>query len=148
VLNAIRKLLGRAKPHRVTKFAHPELGTLQWSEDDNYWEVSVAVGDNTIRFLVGGDSEPSELLLSHARDIARNLPDFLSMVSGFLSAEAEKNSMSAYSDEIKQLQIEQVCLFWPNRPNDGMIFFHAEENYPAWRCDYVNRRPRSLGFDS
>jgi hypothetical protein len=53
-----------------------------------------------------------------------------------------------WSKEMAELTIEDVCLFWPDRPNDGMIYFHGPDETRVWRCDYVNREPRDLGFDS
>jgi hypothetical protein len=39
-------------------------------------------------------------------------------------------------------------LFWPHRPNDGMIFFDGPDECRCWRCDLIGRVPVGLGFDS
>ena len=44
--------------------------------------------------------------------------------------------------------LEGVCLFWPDRPDDGMIYFQGPDESRVWRCDYVSRKPRGPNFDS
>lgn len=45
--------------------------------------------------------------------------------------------------------LEEVCLFWPERPNDGMLYFKTEnETGRLWHSDYRNRTPVGLSFDS
>jgi len=148
LFGALKSLFNRPKVSRVSEILDPEIGMLRWSDDMNCWAGSVSAGGNTIGFLIGGQSKPDDALIAHARDIKRALPDFVSLVSDFLKGEAEKRSMSTWADEIRQLQIEDVCLFWPNRPNDGMIYFQDVESGLVWRCDYIARKPTSLGFDS
>jgi hypothetical protein len=41
-----------------------------------------------------------------------------------------------------------VCLFWPERPNDGMLYFKGPDETRVWRSDYRNRLAEGLGFDS
>ena len=43
---------------------------------------------------------------------------------------------------------EDVWLFWPDRPDNGMIYFQVPDESRVWRCDYVSRKPRGPGFDS
>ena len=88
-------------------------------------------------------------LLAHAADILRKRDAFVAAVSQFLKEEAEKiRSPRSYRDEIEGLKIDRVCLFWPERPDDGMISFSGGRDYRLWRCDYVARQPKGLGFDS
>jgi hypothetical protein len=124
------------------------LGRLRWSDDDQMWEAIVSVGDSKVGFFIAGDSVPSSALISHAHDIVRTLPDFKRIVTSFLADEATREKhLSHYADEIHQLAIEHVCLMWPDRPDDGMIYFHGPDQYRVWRCDYVARTPKGLGFD-
>ena len=70
------------------------------------------------------------------------------MISEFLAEEARRvKHLKQFAHEIEQLRIEDVCLFWPKRPNDGMIYFKEPDRYRVWRCDYVGRKPKGLGFD-
>ena len=67
----------------------------------------------------------------------------------FLADEARTvKCLTQYADEIRQLAIQDVCLFWPDRPDDGMIYFKGPDEFKVWRCDYVARKPQGLGFDS
>lgn len=131
---------------RTYKLDDPILGTLRLSEDADWWETSVAAGGKAVGFKIGGDSEPNLELVVHARDIVRTWADFERMVAEFLAEEAGRQSV--YADEIRQLVIEDVCLPWPERPDDGMIYFGGPDELRVWRCDYVGRRPGGLGFDS
>jgi hypothetical protein len=53
----------------------------------------------------------------------------------------------AGSGEIRQLRLEFVGLLWPDRPNDGLLYFNGPNEYRVWRCDYISRKPQILGFD-
>jgi hypothetical protein len=55
--------------------------------------------------------------------------------------------LAPFAGEIRQLVIEDVCLFWPTRPDDGMIYFKGPNAFRVWRCDYIGRTPVALGFD-
>jgi hypothetical protein len=51
--------------------------------------------------------------------------------------------------ELANLKIENISLCWPDRPEDGMIFFRRSENdIGLWRCDYIARKPTGLGCDT
>lgn len=121
------------------------LGDLVLSNDGDWWESTISIDGSSVQFQLGGDCEPSPPLISHAHDIVREFSDFSHIVSEFLAAEAANQPRAA--DEIRQLTLESVCLFWPNRPNDGMLYFHGPDEYRVWRCDYINRKPQGLGFD-
>jgi len=122
------------------------LGELRLSDDAEWWECSTTVGSNKIGFQIGGEGEPDAGLLAHAHDIVRSFPQFNKMVGEFLTSEARR--MPGAADEIRQLAIEDVCLLSPDRPDDGMIYFKGPDKFRLWRCDYVARKPRGLGFDS
>jgi hypothetical protein len=78
--------------------------------------------------------------------VAANYESFSEMISSFLRSEAA--TFPNAEKEIVSLRLESLCLFWPARPNDGMLFFEGGEEGRVWRCDYINRKPRGLSFDS
>lgn len=146
MFKSLGKLFGGSSTPKPADATDSVLGTLRWSDDDQMWESIVSVGESKIGFFIAGDSAPSSALVAHAQDIVRTLPEFQRMVTAFLAEEATRQPRAA--DEIRQLSIEHVCLMWPDRPDDGMIYFHGPDEYRVWRCDYVGRKPRGLGFDS
>ena len=98
------------------------------------------------RILIAGEQHPHLLLLAHARDIFTSPETLVADVQPLLKAAAEELPEAAH--EILGLQIESVVLMWPDRPEDGMIYFEGPATEERiWRCDYVERRPRDLGFD-
>jgi hypothetical protein len=78
--------------------------------------------------------------------VAANHEHFSQLVSSFLRREAA--NFPGAEREVLSLQLESLCLFWPARPNDGMVFFDGGEEGRVWRCDYINRKPDGLSFDS
>jgi len=130
---------------RATEIEDPLLGKLILSEDEDWWEGSVKIGEKKVCFLLGGDLEPGRELIAHAHDIVQIFDRFESMIADFLLDEALR--WKSFSDEIRRLVVEDICLVWPDRPDDGMIYFKGPDEYRVWRCDYVNRRPTKLGFD-
>jgi hypothetical protein len=144
----------------MSEFTDPVLGKLTWSADDRAWQAEVAGEDAVIRFLIAGKPEPEPQLLAHARDIAQSLPDFLRLISEFLEEQAQLVSQQkgwllgdgpaqSAADEIRQLAIDTIHLPWPDRPNDGMIYFTGPaDELRLWRCDYIDRKPTSLGCDT
>lgn len=124
------------------------LGPLRWSKDDEMWEAQTRVGKESIGFFIAGDAAPAAALVAHAREIVARLPDFKREVASFLSEEVKKQKhLARLGDEIGHLTIEHVCLMWPDRPDDGMIYFAGPDDNRCWRCDYVKRKPKGLGFD-
>ena len=125
---------------------HPVLGTLRFDPEVEAWRGLVTTPTGSIGFLVGGRDAPDPALLAHASDIASTPTPFLEHVHSFLLAEAAQQPR--WADEIKALTLEEVCLFWPKRPNDGMLYFNGPDEYRVWRSDYRDRRAVGLGFDS
>lgn len=136
-------------PPAADKFVDPVLGTLSWSKDDEAW-LSSAEHDG-IGFVsqIAGTPYPDAALIRHAADIFTEKEAFTHRVARFLSAEAASvRHLSAFREEIAGLKIECVVLSRPERPDDGMIYFSGGHEYRLWRCDYVGRAPKGLGFDS
>jgi hypothetical protein len=121
------------------------LGALVYDRDERLWRASVHFGKQPLDFLIAGDDRPAEALLEHARDLAADLPGLRGLVAAFLTDEATRLPIA--ESEIEGLQLEQVCLFWPDRPDDGMLYFAESADGRLWRCDYVHRSPQNLGFD-
>jgi len=96
---------------------------------------------------ITGSSSPNSTLLAHARDVHCDAGAFSRSVSQFLR-DQKQHFPSAAADEIESLRIDVVGLWWPKRPNDGMIFFAGGKEGRVWRCDYIDRSPKGLGFDS
>jgi hypothetical protein len=148
MLSLIQRLFDhRSKwPHSVIDSV---LGELRLSEDADWWEGNVALEGKSVGFKIGGWRKPDQKLLGHAYDIVRSFANFEHMIADFLASEArEAKCLGRFADEIRKLNIKDVCLFWPKRPNDGMIYFRGPDQYRVWRCDYVTHKPRGLGFDS
>lgn len=143
-MGILRSLFGSSPP--LQPFKDPVLGDLQ--PDETGWTVSVTAGGDAFSFTIGGGTEPDAALLAHARDILGGYPAFKKRVEEFVRSESV-----AYPPDIKvevaQLEIDSISLFWPDRPDDGMIFFRGPENeFRLWRCDYIARKPTGLGCDT
>jgi hypothetical protein len=145
----LKRFLQGEPPPVAESVVDPVLGTLSWSKEDEAWLSSPEHCDLGFVFQVTGTPQPDESLVRHAADIAKKKEEFVRSVQRFLSEETSSvRHLSAFKEEIAGLKIERVCLFWPERPDDGMIFFDGGRDYRGWRCDYVNRTPKGLGFDS
>jgi hypothetical protein len=121
------------------------LGPLTLS--DSCWEARLIVGGAHVCVQIGGRYTPDAELIAHARDILREFSRFQVGVATFLEAEANREAWVAFGEEIRSLKIRDICLFWPDRPDDGMIFFDGPDECRCWRCDYSARTPTCLNFD-
>lgn len=148
MFKAIAKLFSATPKPTPVEATDAILRPLRWSKDDEMWEAQTRVGEEIIGFFIADDSSPSAALIAHARDIVARVPDFKREVASFLSDEVQKQKhLTRFASEIGQLTIEHVCLMWPERPDDGMIYFAGSDEDRCWRCDYVSRKPKSLEFD-
>ena len=134
------------EPMRET--VDPVLGRCIPDREEGWWRAHVEVGGHKLGFILGGDSEPDSRVLAHAREIVADFAFFERRVRDFLQKEAAAAGDPTGADEITHLQLEDVCLFWPDRPGDGMLYFAGPENGPVWRCDYVRGVFQSLGCDT
>ncbi len=130
---------------RSEQVDHPVLGTLRFDPEVGAWRTIVATSGGSVGFLVAGDDVPDAGLLEHAADIATKAAPFFEHVRSFLLAEA---AQQRWADEIKALSLEEVCLFWPKRPDNGMLYFNGPDKNRVWRSGYRDRRAVGLGFDS
>ena len=125
------------------------IGTLTWSADDEAWLSDPSHCNLGFRFQISGTPEPDKQLIAHAGDIISARDSFVETISRFLEEEGKRvRTLRPYREEMKNLRVETICLFWPDRPNDGMIFFGGGKDFRSWRCDYIGRQPTGLGFDS
>jgi len=123
----------------------PVLGVLRYSTKEALWEARVSVGAATLGFRIGGSALPGAPLISHARDIVQHFDGFQERLSAFFADEARRHP--ALAGAIEQLELEGIDLCWPERPDDGMIYFRSPDAEKVWRCDYVDRTLSGLGFD-
>lgn len=141
----IHSLFGSPRPVKEP-FHDPVLGEMK--PDETGWTASVSNGDNSFEFTIGGSDRPDAALLAHAYEILNEYEAFKKMVTDCIEAESHE-----YPEEVKAelngLEIDDISLFWPERPDDGMIFFRGPANYSRlWRCDYIARKPSGLGCDT
>lgn len=146
MLRWLARLLPGSRAARLPALDHPVLGTLQFTPDLAAWRTVVSTDAGRIGFLIAGDTSPNEQLLRHAEELVTSDREFLDTVRQFLFAEAK--TQPRWAGEILALSLEEVCLFWPDRPNDGMLYFKGSDENRVWRSDYRNRQPQGLGFDS
>jgi hypothetical protein len=112
------------------------------------WVARVTVAGQPVTIQIGGRYEPDAALIGRAREIVASIDRFAAEVAAFLEDYASRPEWQPAADEIRALSIRDICLFWPNRPDDGMIFFDGPDECRCWRCDLADGIPVSLGFDS
>lgn len=115
---------------------------------DGCWVAHATADELPVRFEIGGRFEPDPALMARARDILVSFDRFAAVVAAFLAEEASRKEWEPFAAEIRALKIQDICLFWPRRPDDGMIFFDGPNECRCWRCDLVGRVPAGLSFDS
>lgn len=124
------------------------LGEMRW-EDEGWWKATVATGDFSLSFMIGGSGRPAASLVAHARELVGAPEAFATKVRSFLEREvASQEHLRPFVDEISTLRIEAVSLSDPAKPHDGMIWFGDVSSGRLWRCDYRDGEPTGLGFDS
>lgn len=136
------RLLGR---QRRPSFEDHTLGVLEFDPEDECWVGAFDVAGQRITVRIAGTDRPDARLLAHARDLARGYESFAVLVEDFLAAESGREKWEP--EEVKTLRLDEICLFWPERPEDGMLYFYTDRSKRVWRCDYIGRTPRDLGFD-
>ena len=138
-------LLGTPRPPEGSVFFVSGLGVLTFNDDVDLWEIDIIRDGDTICFGMGPNKEPDKALIQHVIDIVEDLETFKEKITVFL--ESEKHKYYGYEDEISQLIINSVCFYNPDSLNDGMISFAGPDDFRLWRCDYIAKEPKNLGFD-
>ncbi len=146
MFSALKKLFAPKPKIDREPYVHSALGVLVYSEEEEAWLSDPAHKALGFRFHIAGDEKPDERLFQHAESVAGNPESFRKMVEVFLESEASR--MKPRAAVIRELKIDMLCLFWPERPNDGMVYFSGGDGYAVWRCDYKNGKPIGLGYDS
>lgn len=146
-------MLGWLKRKRPTPAAREEapaddavLGALPWDARERAWVAHLPHARSPFRILLAGAERPDARLVRHARDIFAAPDELLAEAEQAIGRAAREIPEAA--EEILGLRIESVALMWPERPDDGMIYFDGPgTDERVWRCDYVGRRVMDLGFD-
>lgn len=132
---------------------HPAIGKLLYSDDDEAWFSDPTHNDAGIRFLIDGDWDsdaesisPATGLTTWAEEIVRDLGAFLAELQAFLESEKAGRNKD-YSDDIDALEVDFFMLGPEKRPGEGTIYFKENTADRCWRCDYLDKKPRLLGFD-
>jgi hypothetical protein len=116
--------------------------------DETGWKVSVSKDDDMIQFNISGTTMPDKGLLARARDILNDFKSFKESVRKYLETESSEYPEDAQA-EVASLKIDVICLNWPQRPNDGMIFFRgSESDIGYWHCDLIAGEPTGLACDT
>jgi hypothetical protein len=146
-MNWLARLLEWATREAVGRVDDELLGPLVLNDGgtEGCWVARVVAHGRPICFEIAGRYEPAPKLVNHARDIFLGFDTFVAEIEGFLEAEAAR--MEPCAAEIRALAIRDITLFWPDRPDDGMIFFDGGNDCRCWRCELVGRAPIGLTFD-
>jgi hypothetical protein len=157
MFETLKKLYCGDKRPIIKVVEHPILGALVYSEDDEAWLNSPDHRSLGFNFYIAGNWEPGNEtilpdagLVQHAESIVQNVDEFQRSLVLFLEDQIKsKKSLKPCADEIRQLKLETVCLFWPNRPCDGELYFKINnEKKGRWICAYIGGKPAPhLGFE-
>jgi hypothetical protein len=130
MFDKLKRLWQGEPPPIAEKIEDPALGTLTWAADDEAWVSNAAHAGAGFEFQISGTPEPCKALVAHAADILRRKDAFVAEVLACVRSEGEAvRHLHPFRDEIAGLRVEQVCLFWPDRPDDGMIFLSGGREY-------------------
>lgn len=135
-----------AEEERVLRQEHVQLGVLEFDPDEGVWVATLTRDNRPIRVRVGGEREPDRQLVDRAVHLFEDFEAFKSQIVEFLRLEGAARPHLA--DALRVLTIGEVCLFWPDRPGDAMVFFAAPDSCRIWHCDYLGGQPSGLSFDS
>lgn len=116
--------------------------------NEGCWESRLTIRGKPICFQIGGRYSPDPALIARARTMILSFDEFEAGVNAFLDTEASRDFWAPFAAEIRSLSIRDVCLFWPRRLDDGMVFFDGPDECRCWRCDLMGMKPTGLGYDS
>lgn len=151
-----RKLVGDKRPIR-RRVENAVLGPLIYSDDDEAWLTDENTTHLKFGFYICGSEDysaaeqmPDPALVRQAESVVLAKDSFVAQVRAYVQHEAQTKSLHrGWQEEICELQVETLCLFWPKRPRDGQISFSGGRNFRLWRCGYIDGEPGGgLGFDS
>jgi hypothetical protein len=126
-----------------------DLGPLVWSKDLEVWESSPLHREIGFTFNIAGHPIPDDSLMRLAKSIAKKKHEFLDAVNLLLLSESKSPRYTGnIENDIIRLEIESVCILWPDHPTQAMIFFRSGADGREWHCDYENGIARGLVFDT
>lgn len=123
----------------------PVLGRIVWEPVAAEW-ISLPQGARTFTISFVGKAGPDAPLLPFARKLHSDALAFMQTIA--LALEREATRTPELAGIIRSLQVDSVELSCPERPRDGMVYFHGAEHDPAWRFDLIDGQPVNLGCDT
>lgn len=141
----------------VVQFADSVLGSLEYDSDTEAWSKTIGMNGKSIRLIVDGDwggpkieeIVPAEHLVMWARQISENPEEFCQTLFDFVQRDTEVNSSNAeYREEIGDLRIDTIYLGPYTKQGDAIVNLAGGKDGRHWRCDYRDKKPKSLGYDS
>lgn len=151
-----RKLLGDRRPVE-RRVENQILGPLIYSDDDDAWLTEEGSTQLKFSFYISGSQDlslpkkiPDLAIVKQAESVALCQDSFIAEVMAYIQSESKaKKRHGGWVEEIAQLRLETLCLFWPERPRNGQISLSGGSDYRLWRCGYIDRKPDGgLNFDS
>lgn len=150
MFSQLKKFIFGDKRPVVRSIAHPVIGTLTYSDDDEAWLTDPKASPCGFGFYISGDWKaagpeilPASALVQHAEVIGADPETFLRSVQEFIDAQLHfVHSLAGHRDEIEKLRVYQVALMWPDRPADGEIELRASfDSHRIWHCAYIEGKP-------
>lgn len=135
-------------PPQITRrrFTDPVLGLME--PEETGWTASVIRDGHSFQISIGGSDEPDSRSLAHAREILDKFAAFKKLVIDFIQLESADYPANVKA-ELAALEIDLLMLYWPEAPENGMIFFRGPaDEVRLWHCDYIDRRPAYLACDT
>jgi hypothetical protein len=145
-MTSLWKKLLHKQEERLVQRGHPSLGLLEFDPEEEAWVARATLGGRRIRILVVGELEPDPRLVDRAAHVFADYESFQKDITRFLELEAADRPQ--FSDEIRHLEVADVCFYWPDRPKDAMLFFAGSDDSRVWHCDHLDGCPSLLTFDS
>lgn len=150
MFSQLKKFIFGDKRPIARSIAHPIIGMLSYSDDDEAWLTDPKTSPYGFGFYISGDWKaegpeilPASALVEHAAMIASDPEPFLRSVQEFIDAQMHfARSLGGHRDEIGKLRVYQVALMWPERPADGEIELRTSfESHRMWHCAYIHGKP-------
>lgn len=134
-----------APPPAPPAVADAVLGTVAFDTEEQLWTSTVQIDGQAFKVNIAGVSSPDPSLLELARRVAEDARAFRQRLSSFLTQQGALANDTA--GELSQLEMESLNLFWPDRPDSGMVFFREGSAGQIWHCDYINGEFGGLACD-
>lgn len=139
----LRKLLRPLDP--PGPIVDPTLGTTSFDAEESLWVARLEGDEGDLRISIAGDGMPDVRLLERARVVAADRLAFHRRMRSFLEREAA--NVWGHEVEVHSLRPQSLDLFWPERPDAGMVYFAGGAQGRVWRCDWIDGEPTGFGFD-